>query len=114
MKYALLINDVPEPFANRSEADVNEILQEYAEVAQDPAVYGGQRLKSFSTATTVRVQDGDLLLTDGPYTEAKEYLGGFYLVDVPDLDAAIALARRIPAAREGGSIEIRPIIERTN
>ena len=65
-----------------------------------------------ATATTVRVQDGNTLTTDGPFVEVKEALGGFLLFEADDLDAAIELAARIPTARMGGAIEIRPVVER--
>jgi hypothetical protein len=60
----------------------------------------------------VRVRDGETLLTDGPFLDAKEHLGGYFLVDADDLDAALAIAARIPAARLGGAIEVRPLVER--
>ena len=63
------------------------------------------------TATTVRVQDGKTLTTDGPFVEIKEAIGGYFFFDAPDLDAAIDLASRVPAARMGGAIEVRPIVE---
>jgi len=112
MKYALLINDLAAPFEGMDEEQVGALMREYQEIAQAPGVYDGAQLMPISTATTVRVADGDVVLTDGPFSEAKEYLGGYYLVDVDDLDAAIELARRIPAARMGGSVEIRPIVDR--
>jgi hypothetical protein len=62
-------------------------------------------------ATTVRVENGQTLLTAGPFVDAKEYLGGFYLLEADDLDAATAIAARIPAARMGGAVEVRPIVE---
>jgi len=70
---------------------------------------GGNRLDSTSKATTVRVRDGKKLITDGPFAETKEQLGGYYLVDAKDLDEAIGIAARIPGARIG-SIEVRPIV----
>jgi hypothetical protein len=60
----------------------------------------------------VRVKDGETLLSDGPFAETKEVFGGFYLIDVPDLDRAVAFAARIPSVRLGGSVEVRPIVER--
>jgi hypothetical protein len=60
----------------------------------------------------VRVHDGETLTTDGPFADTKEVLGGFYLLDAPDLDGAIELAARVPAARMGGSVEVRPVVER--
>jgi hypothetical protein len=75
-------------------------------------VRGGAQLQPVHTATTVRVADGESLVTDGPFAATKEVFGGFYLIDVPDLDAALAFAARIPSARLGGSVEVRPIVER--
>lgn len=78
------------------------------------AISGGAGLLGPETATTIHVdggQNGDVVLTDGPYAETKEFLGGFYLLEADDLDAAVALARHIPAAwRDGGKVEIRPTI----
>ncbi|WP_408897413.1 YciI family protein [Nocardioides sp. R1-1] len=112
MKYALLINDLPTPFEGMDEEQVAALMREYQELAEAPGMYGGAQLMPVSTATTVRVADGDVVLTDGPFSEAKEYLGGFYLLEADDLDAAIDVARRIPAARLGGSVEIRPVVDR--
>jgi hypothetical protein len=86
-------------------------LAEYRKFGQDhqSAIKGGQALQGTRTATSVRVRDGKRLTTDGPFAETKEQLGGFYLVDAPDLDAAIAMAAKIPAARFG-CIEVRPIM----
>jgi hypothetical protein len=75
-------------------------------------VTGGAQLQPPDTATTVRVQDGRTLTTDGPFAETKEALGGYYMFEADDLDAAIELAARIPAARLGGAIEVRPLVAR--
>ena len=72
---------------------------------------GGERLQPVETATTVRVRNGEALLTDGPFVDAKEHVGGFILVEVDDLDAALEIAARIPAARMGGAVEVRPLVE---
>jgi hypothetical protein len=88
------------------------ILAEYLAIRESPGVIGGERLQPVETATTVRVQDGDTLLTDGPFMDAKEHLGGYYLVEADDLDAALDIAARIPAARMGGAVEVRPLMER--
>ena len=74
------------------------------------AMQGGSRLRPTSTATTVRVRDGETFVTDGPFAETKEHLGGFYLIEAADLDAAVAWAAKIPGARFG-SVEVRPIWE---
>lgn len=112
MKYALLIYNTPENRrSNRSDEENAAIGAEYAAVNEDPAVYGGAWLQETDTATTVRVADGESLLTDGPFIEAKEFLGGFFLVEADDLDGALAIAARIPAARMGGAVEVRPLNE---
>jgi hypothetical protein len=80
------------------------------EVEKRGMMRGGARLRTTSAATTVRVRDGKTMLTDGPFAETKEQLGGFYILDCKDLDEAIAYAAKIPSA-DGGSIEVRPIWE---
>jgi hypothetical protein len=113
MKYMLLIyasND-NSAFAGLSEDEQSAVSGEYYAISGSPGVEGGAQLQPAGTATTVRVQDGSTLTTDGPFVETKEELGGYYLLDAPDLDAAIELAARIPAARFGGAIEVRPLVE---
>jgi hypothetical protein len=95
-----------------SEDEQEAVSGEYFAINDVPGVIGGAQLQPTSTATTVRVQDGRSLITDGPFTETKEALGGYYLFEAEDLDAAIALAARIPAARMGGAVEVRPLVER--
>jgi hypothetical protein len=95
-----------------SEEEKNAITGEYMAIAQTPGVLGGHQLQGPDTATTVRVHDGQMLTTDGPFAETKEVVGGYYLYEADDLDAAIELAARIPAARMGGAIEVRPVVER--
>ena len=112
MKYALLIYDTDEAWENLSEAEYRSVMGEYMAVSEAPGVYGGAQLQPVSTATTVRVANGETLVTDGPFAEMKEFFGGYYLLEADDLDAALAVAARIPAARMGGSVEVRPIVER--
>ena len=114
MQYMALIysSDAPEAFASLSEDEQKAIMGEYMAISSAPGVTGGAQLQPASTATTVRVQDGKTLTTDGPFTETKEALGGYYLLDAGDLDAAIELAARIPAARLGGAVEVRPLVAR--
>ena len=88
------------------------IVEEYLAIGRSPEVIGGEQLQPVETATTVRVEDGETLLTDGPFVDAKEHLGGFCLVEADDLDAALEIAARIPAARMGGAVEVRPLVER--
>ncbi len=87
-------------------------MEEYLAIRQSPGVVGGEQLQPVETATTVRVQNGETLLTDGPFVDAKEHVGGFILLEVDDLDAALEIAARIPAARMGGAVEVRPLVER--
>jgi hypothetical protein len=88
------------------------IMAEYMALGERRTTFGGAELDFPATATTVRVQNGGVLTTDGPFAETKEVLGGFYLIDVPNLDDAIDFAAAVPAARRGGSVEIRPLVER--
>ncbi len=111
MKYALLIYDVASAWEGLSDQERDAIMGEYFAVAQSPGIVGGQQLHPVETATTVRVKDGETLTTDGPFADTKEFFGGFYLLEADDLDAAIQVASRIPAARMGGSVEIRPTVE---
>ena len=89
----------------------NQVYADYKAINETPGVTPGLQLQPPETATTVRVQDGQTLTTDGPFVAVKEALGGYLLFEADDLDAAIELAARIPAARMGGAIEVRPIAE---
>ena len=111
MKYALLIYTSPEVFG-RHQQDGASVLAEYESIAAAPGILDGRQLQPVESATTVRVENGEALLTDGPFVAAKEYLGGFYLLEADNLDAATEMAARIPAARLGGAVEVRPIVER--
>jgi hypothetical protein len=118
MKYMLLIHQGttptpldPEAWATLSEDEQQAIYAAYKEVNATPGVTPGNGLQPPETATTVRVQDGRTLTTDGPFVETKEALNGYLVYEADDLDAAIELAARIPAARLGGAIEVRPIME---
>ncbi len=108
MKYLLLIYENEKRYEKGY--DPME-MAEYQQLGKDFAskILGGHALKPTKTATTVRVRDGKRLTTDGPFGETKEQLGGFYLIDAADLDEAITMAGKIPAARFG-SIEVRPIM----
>jgi hypothetical protein len=114
MQYLLLIYGNEGYWNKLSQAEQGKISQEYGEFTKSIAgsghYKGGNELDRISTATTVRMRDGKRLVTDGPFAETKEQLGGYYLVDAKDLDEAIALAARIPSGR-WGSIEVRPIRE---
>jgi hypothetical protein len=114
MKYMLQIygNITRDQFAAMSDDERNALYAAWGEVNQTPGITPGMELADPATATTVRVQDGKTLTTDGPFVEVKEALGGFLLFEADDLDAAIELAARIPTARMGGAVEIRPVVER--
>jgi hypothetical protein len=112
MKYALLIYTKPGSWEALSEAEQQSANGEYRSLNDVPEVVGGEQLHAIDAATTVRVSDGQTLTTDGPFADTKEILGGFYLLEANDLDAAIGIAARIPAARMGGSVEVRPVVER--
>jgi hypothetical protein len=115
MKYMLLIHSGGEAWARFSslgEEEQKQIVGEYLALAEAPGVMGGHQLHPADTATTVRVEEGRTLTTDGPFIDAKEALGGYLLYEADDLDAAIELAAKIPAARMGGAIEVRPVMER--
>jgi hypothetical protein len=112
MKYALLIYDRPGSLDGLPDGERNAVFGEYMAVSGEDAVVGGEQLQPVETATTVRVENGDTLTTDGPFADTKEILGGFFLVEAGDIDGALRLAARIPAARMGGSVEVRPIVER--
>jgi hypothetical protein len=118
MKYLLLIHqgDAPTPrdpeaWARLSEDEQNAVYRDYQAINENPGVTSGLQLDSPETATTVRVEDGKTLTTDGPFVAVKEALGGYLVFEADDIDAAIELASRIPAARLGGAIEVRPIVE---
>ena len=114
MRYALLIYASEQDWAGQTEEESQAVNQEYMTFTKDiidrGLMKGGEALQPTSTATSVRVRNGDTLTTDGPFAETKDQLGGFYLVDCKDLDEAIEVAARIPDVRRG-SIEVRPVME---
>ena len=117
MKYMLLIHQgsAPTPrtddWETLSDEEKGAVYASYKAINENPGVTSGLQLGEPETATTVRVEDGKTLTTDGPFVELKEAIGGYLLFEADDLDAAIELAARIPAARLGGAIEVRPIVE---
>jgi hypothetical protein len=111
MKYMLLVYDDPTQWENISEAEMQGLYPEYAAVAQNPATASSAQLKPVETAKTVRIKGGDTLVTDGPFAETKEQLGGYYLVEADSIDDAAKIAAQIPSARMGGSVEVRPLVE---
>jgi hypothetical protein len=118
MKYMLLIHQGTTPLPGSDEWDSlsadeqGAVYADYKAINETPGVTSGVRMQPPETATTVRVQDSKTLTTDGPFVETKEALGGYLFFEADDLDAAIELAARIPAARMGGAIEVRPLVER--
>ena len=118
MNYALLIYDddsswIDLPADERARLRAEEMpkwIALFEEVGKADPNASGKELASRSSAKVVRVRDGERIVTDGPFAETKELLGGLMLVDLPDLDEAIRLAALIPAARDSGAIEIRPVV----
>jgi hypothetical protein len=116
MQYLLLIHhggaatpDDPDAWGRLSEDEQQAVYADYQAINQTPGVTPGLWMESPEMATTVRVEDGKTLTTDGPFVAVKEALGGYLVFEADNLDAAIELAARIPAARLGGAIEVRPI-----
>jgi hypothetical protein len=112
MQYALMICSDPEYVATLSDAERAAISEEYARLADDPRFVEFAQLQPAETATSVRVADGRTLITDGPFADTKEVMGGFCVIEATDLDDAIELAARIPAVQHGGIVEIRPVVRR--
>jgi hypothetical protein len=112
VKYALLIYSVPGAFESLSADEQEAIYGEYMAISELPGIYGGEQLQPVHTATTIRNGNGQTLVTDGPFAEAKEAFGGFYLLEADNLDLAIEVASRIPAVRTGGGVEVRAVVER--
>ncbi len=113
MKYMMLINLGPQArdWQSLPEDERNAVIAGWKALNETPGLTPGNQLQAPDTATTVRVQDGQTLTTDGPFVAVKEALGGYLIFEADDLDAAIALAARIPAARLGGGVEVRPVVE---
>jgi hypothetical protein len=117
MKYMLLIHQgtTPTPGSDAwdslPEEEKQAVYTDYQGINETEGVEPGRQMQPPEAATTVRVQDGRALTTDGPFVETKEALGGYLFLEADDLDAAIEVAARIPAARMGGAIEVRPLME---
>jgi hypothetical protein len=117
MKYMLLIHQGTTPLPGSeewerlSDEEKGAVYAAYQAINETPGVTPGRRMASPETATTVRVKDGETLVTDGPFAELKEAIGGYLHFEADDLDAAIALAAQIPAAAMGGAVEVRPLAE---
>jgi hypothetical protein len=114
MRYMLLIYGDESRWATISEAEQQANMQQWmaydSEIREAGVTQQGDALQSVGTATTVRVDGGEPLVTDGPFAETKEQLGGYYVLDVPNLDEAIKWAQKCPGAQHG-TIELRPIME---
>jgi len=118
MKYMMLIHQGttptpqdPEAWATLTPEQQQGVYQAYQALNATPGVTPGEGLQPPETATTVRVEDGRTLTTDGPFVEIKEAIGGYFLFEADDLDAAIDVASRVPAASMGGAVEVRPIAQ---
>jgi hypothetical protein len=111
MQYALLIHEKPGVYEALSDEERKAITDEYWALREHPDIVGGASLQPTSAATTLREDDGKLLVTDGPFADTKEVFAGFYLLEAANLDAALAIAEKVPAVRLGGSVEVRPLRE---
>jgi hypothetical protein len=115
MQYALLIYSKEDRWASLSDEERSAVYAEYEALSRDlrqrDALVGGSELQATSTATAVRVREGDTQVTDGPFAETREVLGGFYMIEADSLDEAIEWAARVPAAKHG-TIEVRPVVMR--
>jgi hypothetical protein len=116
MKYLLLIHQGTSPtprndgWETLTEDEKSRVYADYKALNETPGVSPGLQMEEPDAATTVRVEDGKTLVTDGPFAETKEAIGGYLTFEADDLDAAIELASRIPAARMGGAVEVRPVV----
>ena len=113
MKFLLLLYGDESQWANASPEDIQKDMDAYGAFGQESTEAGvfiaGEGLEAMNSATTVRVREGETVLSDGPFAETREQLGGFYLLECRDLDEAVRWAAKIPAAH-GGSVEIRPVM----
>jgi hypothetical protein len=116
MQYMLLIYDDEKKFADMPQEQQGRIMQEFRDLTHSIVKSGhyraGDQLQSVSTATSVRWKAGKALVTDGPYAETREQLGGYYLIEAKDLDEAVSIAKRIPAMAVDGIVEVRPVFPR--
>ena len=110
MRYALMFYAEPGYAEALPEGEAEAVRAEFAELLDDPRCVASQQLQPAETATCVRVAGGRTLMTDGPFADTKEVLGGFCLIEAANLDEVIELAERIPVTRYGGVVEIRPVV----
>jgi hypothetical protein len=111
MKYALLIYPKPGSHEALGEDEATSVSAEYWAFRDDPRCVGGAHLQPVETATTVRGDGGKALITDGPYADTKEVLGGYFVFEASNLDEALEVAQRVPAVRLGGAVEVRPLVD---
>lgn len=113
MQYLALIYETEASRGKLSQEQLDAMMDEYRKLIAElgPKFIGGNRLRPATSATTIRVRQGKRLVTDGPFAETKEYLGGYFLIEAADLDEAISIASRIPAARLD-CVEVRPVVPR--
>src|SRR5438094_10015192 len=111
MQYVLLIYDDPGQREDMALEERESIYREYMAVSQLPNTRGGAQLQPIDTARSLRVENGETIVTDGPFAETKEALGGYYVIEADSPAEAEQIAARIPAARMGGTVEIRPLVE---
>ena len=111
MKYALLIYPKPGSHEALGDDESKAVSAEYWAFREDPRCLGGAHLQPIETATTVRHGGGQNLITDGPYADTKEVLGGYFVFEASNLDEALEVAQRVPAVRLGGAVEVRPLVE---
>ena len=114
MKYALLIypGTSRDLYNSLPDDERGAIFEEFLALAREPEVYASEQLEPSETATAGRVENGQTLITDGPFADTKEVIGGFYLIEAANLDKALEFAARIPSARLGGAVEVQRIVER--
>jgi hypothetical protein len=110
VQYALLIYSAPGTIEALSDDEREALSTEYYALRAEPGILGGAGLQPVTTATTLRLADGQPLVTDGPFADTKEVFGGFYLFEADNLDQATEMAARIPVLRLGGTVEIRPVM----
>jgi hypothetical protein len=112
MQYVLLIYDDPAAWASVSDDEMKSIYGEYRAVSELANTTGGAQLQPATTARSVRVKNGKPIVSDGPFAETKEVLGGFYIIEAGSAGEAEEIAARVPSARMGGTVEVRPVVER--
>jgi hypothetical protein len=112
MQYVLLIYDDPKEWETIAPEERESIYGEYMAVSNLPNTTGGAQLQPTNTARSVRVKNGETIVTDGPFAETKEALGGYYVIEADSASEAEEIAARVPSARLGGTVEVRPVVQR--